>query len=116
MLSVKNLEVEDQLVNYNTYLELLEQSYSTHSHKTNENVSPPKKIKKIDFEQKQVEISTKSNSELSKNANSVLDNSIIGSTNAFVRTTLEKDGAKRDSDAFVLNSLKQNYKKERLEE
>lgn len=89
----------------------LDQSYV--SKKSPEKQSPT--TKKMKNTQKTVEMDSKRQSS-TRPSHSVIDNSSTISTNAFIRTTLEKDGNKRDSDAFVIDSLKQNQRKERLEE
>jgi len=38
------------------------------------------------------------------------------STKAFAKNAIEEDGLKRDSDAFVYDSIKQNQRKQKLEQ
>jgi len=69
------------------------------------------------MEPKIVELDIEPNLKNGKNTNNLngLEASVV-STNALVKKTLEKDGPKRDSDAFVVDSIKQNQRKEKLEE
>jgi hypothetical protein len=46
---------------------------------------------------------------------SKLDSSIL-STKAFAQNAIAEDGLKRDSDAFVMASINQNQRKQKLEE
>eukprot|EP00801_Mesodinium_rubrum_P000629 Mrub_00629.p2 GENE.Mrub_00629~~Mrub_00629.p2 ORF type:complete len:395 (+),score=109.81 Mrub_00629:1716-2900(+) len=107
-LNPKQVDFDDQLINYNSYTELYD-AVSTKSK------SPEKpKSKKITNDNKQV-VNISPGKSVQSGKESKLDSSIL-STKAFAQNAIAEDGLKRDSDAFVMASINQNQRKQKLED
>lgn len=77
--------------------------------------SPEKpKSKKITNDNKQV-VNISPGKSVQSGKESKLDSSIL-STKAFAQNAIAEDGLKRDSDAFVMASINQNQRKQKLED